>query len=266
MTAISRIRNLVGKTSAEGPRVAVFGDSHTAALLRAQRYSKRADAYEHIAVHRLRKEKDDKVVGDVTLTALCRELRDFGPDDFLFSALGGNQYAIVSTVRSPVEYDVLASPDDENFAADAQLVPFRALAGFIESGTRESVASVLQKIRSSTIAKMFHLVPPPPKLDNDFIEAHAEGYFARAGLRDFGTTRPDLRLKCWKVQLKVLTEVCGELGIRLVMPPGNTVTEDGYLKPSCYAKDVTHANRRYGEAVLRQILKVSQSRGPAGPR
>jgi hypothetical protein len=252
---------LVGRPhSTAGARIAVFGDSHTAALIRAQRYSQRAQRYEHIRVHRYRKKKDGKVVGDVTLPALIRRIRDFSSDDFVFSAVGGNQYAIVSTVRPPVDYDVLASPTDELCNTDAQLIPVRAIASFIESGIRESVASVLQQIRRSTEARMYHLVPPPPKRDNEFIAAHVEGYFAQKGLRDFGPTRPELRLKCWKIQLKILTEVCDELGIRLVMPPAHTVTEDGYLDPRFYEKDVTHANRRYGEAVLTQIAKISRSR------
>lgn len=265
MTAILRIKTLVGKPGeAAEPKIAVFGDSHTAALIRAQRYSKRSEQYEHVRVLRFRKEKEGKiVVGDVTLPALLREIRDFSAKDFVFSALGGNQYAIVSTVRPPVEYDVFASPADEPSDPDMQLVPMRALASFIESGIRESVASVLKEIRHSTNARMYHLVPPPPKSDNDFIAAHAEGYFAKEGLRELGPTRPDLRLRCWKVQLRVLTEVCGELGIDLVMPPDSTVTHDGYLDPAYYAKDVTHANRRYGEAVLKQIVKISKSKARA---
>ena len=49
-------------------------------------------------------------------------------------------------------------------------------------------------------------------------------------------------------------------------PPENTVTEDGYLDPAFCAKDVTHANRRHGEAVLRQIVKISNSKGLAALR
>ena len=256
MIFLSRIKDLVERLDVSEPRIAVFGDSHSVALLRAQQYSKRTHQYEHIRVSRLRKEKDGKPVGDTSLADFCREIREFDSRDLVFSAVGGNQYAMVSTVRPAVDYDFLETPADE-ISDGAQLVPFRALAGFIESGIRETIGPVLREIRSSTEARVFHLVPPPPKQDNEFVAAHSEGYFAREGLQDFGPTRPDLRLKCWKVQLSCLKSLCAELAIGLVTPPEKCVTPEGYLEPTCYAKDVTHANRRYGEAVLRQILKLS---------
>ena len=48
------------------------------------------------------------------------------------------------------------------------------------------------------------------------------------------------------------------MDVELVMPPHKTVTSEGYLEPSCYANDVTHANRRYGEAVLKQVMKLAE--------
>jgi len=263
MKILSRIRAIVGKTEASDPRIAVFGDSHTVALLRAKQYSKRTHEYEHINVSRLRKKKGGTSVGDASLNDFCREISDFRPGDYVFSAIGGNQYAIVSTVRSAVDYDFLSSASDDAYDPTAQLVPFRALAGFIEDGVRETIGPVLRKIRSSTQAKVFHLAPPPPKQDNEFIVAHAEGYFTKEGLQDLGPTRPDLRLKCWRLQLNILSDLCGELGMRLVMPPERTITVDGYLDPICYANDVTHANRRYGEAVCRQIIRITKIKAHA---
>jgi len=260
MIFLSRIRDLAERLDARGPRIAVFGDSHSVALLRAKQYSKRTHEYEQIRVNRLRKAKDGKTVGDMSLADFCREIREFDPRDFVFSTVGGNQYAMVSTVRPAVDYDFMETSADE-IIESAQLVPFRALAGFIESGVRETVGPVLREIRSSTEANVFHLAPPPPKQDNEFVAAHSEGYFAREGLQDFGPTRPALRLKCWKVQLRCLKSLCTELDIGLVMPPEKCVTPNGYLVPSCYANDVTHANRRYGEAVFRQILKLTTAGG-----
>lgn len=259
MSVLARIRSLVARLDAPGPRIAVFGDSHTVALLRAQQYSKRTSEYEHIRVFRLRKEKDGREVGDASLANFCREIRDFTADDFVFSAVGGNQYAILSTVRSRVDFDFLISDGDELSGSSTQLVPFRALASHVETGVRETIGPILRQIRASTDAKLHHLAPPPPKEDNEFIAAHVEGYFAREGLQDLGPTRPDLRLKCWKVQLGCLSALCDELGIRLIKPPEKAITADGYLEPACYAKDVTHANRRYGEAVFRQILKITKT-------
>lgn len=262
MTILSHIKGLVGTADlAKTSRIAVFGDSHSAALLRAQQYSKRTERYGHIRVYRLRRAKGEKAVGDVALSKFLKDIRSFGPDDFVFSVVGGNQYAIPSTVRSEVDYDFLTDAGDTLSDDAAQLVPLRAIASFIESGVRESVGSVLREVRAATDAKFYHLVPPPPKEDNDFIAAHVDGYFEREGLAVLGPTQPSLRLKCWKVQLGILENLSEELGIGLLQPPPRTVTPGGFLDPSCYANDATHANRRYGEAVLRQILRLTSAKG-----
>jgi hypothetical protein len=266
MSVLARIRTLVAGPEKLGePRIAVFGDSHTAALLRARGASERSPHYEHINVVRLLKEKDGKMVGHADLAAFCREIRNYDERDFVFSAVGGNQYAVISTVRSPVDYDFLESATDRDIASDrAQMVPQRAIASYIEAGVRGNVGPILREIRAASKASVFHLAPPPPKQDNSFIASHFESRFAEAGLHELGPSRPELRLKCWKVQLGCLQRLCDELGIGLILPPGKSLTPEGFLAPHYYAKDVTHGNRRYGEMVLRQILKVSRTAPPAG--
>jgi hypothetical protein len=240
------------------PRIAVFGDSHTAALQSAKEFPDRSHVYEHVRLYRVLKEKDGRAIGDTTLGKFCQVIRGYSASDFVFSAVGGNQYAVVSTVRSPVEYDFLTSPEDEDFAGEgAAIIPFRALAGHIEKGIRGTVGPVLREIRAATTARVFHLAPPPPKKDNEFIARHFESRFANQGIADLGPTRPELRLKCWKVQLDRLAKLCEELGVELVMPPWRAMTPDGYLGQRCYAKDVTHGNRRYGEYVLKDILEIT---------
>ena len=241
-----------------GPRIAVFGDSHTAALQSAKGFPDPSHVYAHVRIYRVLKEKNGKAVGDTTLAEFCQVIRGYSGSDFVFSAVGGNQYAVVSTVRSPVDYDFLMSPEDEDFAGDGtNIIPFRALAGHIDKGIRGTVGPVLREIRESTKARVMHLAPPPPKEDNQFITKHFESRFANQGIADFGPTRPELRLKCWKVQLDLLAKLCEELGVELVMPPWRAVTPEGYLGQRCYAKDVTHGNRRYGEYVLKDILQIT---------
>lgn len=251
------LRRIGALERSEAPKILVFGDSHTAALSSAQRYPKRASEYRHIEIFRLRKSKEGTVVGDTSLDAFCRLARRCGPSDLIFSAIGGNQYSVVSTVRNPIDFDFLASPADEELAEGATLVPFHALAGYIENGIRGNDEPVLRRIRDSTRARIFHLVPPPPKRDNAFIASRFESRFVADGIKSLGPSRPDLRLKCWKVQLQSLLRVCSELGIKPVLPPRKALTADGFLAPRYYADDVTHGNRRYGELVLTQILEAA---------
>jgi hypothetical protein len=268
LARLFRPPELTHPESSTGPRIALFGDSHTAALQAAKAYPDRSHVYEHVRIHRLRKTKNGKDVGDTDLQEFCDSIRNFAETDFVYSAVGGNQYAVVSTVRSPLEYDVLTSPDDgEMDSPDLTLVPFRALASHIERGIRGSLGPVLREIRNSTRARVLHLAPPPPKKSNDFISRHFESRFAKQGLGDLGPTRPELRLKCWKLQNDALARLCDEIGVELVQPPWRTVTPEGYLAERCYANDVTHGNRRYGEYVLKDILMMTgTSYVPEGKR
>ena len=243
------------------PRIAVFGDSHTAALVSAQQFPDRKAKYELIRIYRVLKQKNGRSLGNSTLESFCADISDFGPEDLVFSAVGGNQYSIISTVQDPVDYDFLCSPGDRRQPREgAELVPFRALEAYLEKGVRGAVGPVLRAIRNSTGAKVFHLAPPPPKQDNMFIAKHFESRFATDGIQKLGPTRPSLRLRCWHVQLRCLENLCRELDIELIRPPKHGVTPKGYLEPKCYAKDVTHANRRYGEFVLKQILELAELR------
>ena len=268
MTLVSRLLRKVdlplGVGAGNGSRVAVFGDSHTAALQAAKDFPKRSHVYDHVEIYRVVKKKDGRVVGDTTLPEFCQLIRNFTESDFVFSAVGGNQYAIVSTVQSPVEFDLLTSPDDERSAIDAEaIIPFRILAGHIDRGIRATVGPVLREIRRSTSARVLHLAPPPPKEDNQFITDHFESRFAKQGIAELGPTKPKLRLKCWKIQLECLARLCDDLGVELVLPPVRTVTAEGYLNHRCYAKDVTHGNRRYGEYVLKDILRLTGTENAA---
>ena len=260
MSFLAQIKTRIRSGEPGGrPRIAVFGDSHTAALVSAQDFPDRRDRYEHIRIYRVIKQKNGRPLGNSTLEDFCAEISDFGPDDLVFSAVGGNQYAVISTVQDPVDYDFLGSPDDTHKPRDgAEMIPFRALESFLTKGVRGTIGPVLRAIRNSTGARVYHLAPPPPKQDNAFITRHFESRFASEGMHTLGPTRPSLRLICWNVQLQCLEDLCSELDIGLVRPPKHGVTPKGYLAPKCYAKDVTHANRRYGEFVLKQILELGE--------
>lgn len=259
MSFLAQIKDLIATPEAgREPRIAVFGDSHTAALIRARSRPSSPPEHKAINIVRLRKEKHGKTVGDSDLAGFCRAIRSYRSTDSVFSAVGGNQYAVVSTVQGAIDYDFLSSPADQDISSDrAELVPLRAIAGYIDEGVRGTVGPVLEEIRKSTKAKLFHLAPPPPKQDNDFIAQHFESRFAEDGIHELGPSRPDLRLKCWRIQLDSLSRLCKELGIGLVVPPGKCVTAEGYLARPYYAKDVTHANGKYGVMVLNQILKFA---------
>lgn len=244
-----------------GPRIIIVGDSHTAAIKRARDFEERAHVYSHIEVIRFRIQKGEGTLGEVDFDDFCRRISRFTEDDMIFSVIGGNQYAVISTVRNPVDFYFLESSVDDNVVSDkAQLLPNRALRSYLEPPLRIHVVGPVEQMQKLTKARVFHILPPPPKADNEFICNHFETRFVEEGIAELGPSRPKLRLKCWEMQRDILVQICDEAGIATIPPPPEAVTEDGFLAEPYYANDVTHGNRRYGELVLKQVLEIA---GPA---
>lgn len=255
------LRQCVARLVGNAPRrrILVFGDSHTVAL--AQALAFRADnpqpALPEIELYRLRKRKGDISLGDTDLEEFCRKVSDLNADDLVVSAIGGNQYAVLSTVRSPPYFDlILPQGSHARNAANREIIPYRVFEGLIASGVTNSDGPMLRRLRSATRARVFHLTPPPPKQDNAYLKRFHESRFAAEGLGDLEPHSPETRLACWNMQHKALSALCAEIGIELLPPPPGTVGGDGFLERHYYGKDVTHANRRYGEQVLRQLAGI----------
>jgi hypothetical protein len=238
-------------------KVYVFGDSHTDALKRALNFEGRSDVYPAIKLLRIRKQKGSSEIGDVDFPTFCKKVKHLTRDEIVVSCIGGNQYAIVSTIKLEGDTQLVTTTahlgDDLMLDLCQNIIPFRVLKSFIESGVRSSDAPMLQALRASTKARVVHLIPPPPKFDNDFICNAHETRFKNEGLNAQSVSEPQFRLECWKMQRDCLIELGKEIGVEMISPPARAVTEDGYLQPLYYGNDVTHANRRYGELVLKQI-------------
>ena len=107
-------------------------------------------------------------------------------------------------------------------------------------------------MRSATEARVVHLIPPPQKADNEYIAHHHEKSYARQGIATLGVSPPELRLKFWRLQARILSKICRNLRVDVMMPPKAAIYR-GFLRPEYYAEDTTHANELYGELVLRAV-------------
>jgi hypothetical protein len=98
-----------------------------------------------------------------------------------------------------------------------------------------------------------HVIPPPPKSDNAFIQENHETLFASGNIASHGVSSPALRMKFWTLQARVLEKICTEMGIEVMAPPAAARDKSGFLKRDYYANDATHANHSYGELLLREV-------------
>jgi hypothetical protein len=229
----------------------LFGDSHSHAVQRA--INKREGKGQRVALsaHRLSKVKNGNQIGDTSFEEFLKLVQGLAPEDIVLSMIGGNQHAVLSMIQHPRPFDFF-TPDREAAAPGVEAIPYRALEDVFAKGLRGGDGKSLEALRKSTLARVVHVIPPPPKADNAFIQRYHESHFAR-DLPNLGVSPPELRLKFWRLQTKVLEEICAELGIEVMMPPPRTVDEQGYLRPEFYAQDATHGNWAYGERVLREI-------------
>jgi hypothetical protein len=233
------------------PRILLFGDSHAHAVQRAISKREGKGHSAPISAHSLLKDKNGVRIGSTTFERFLKLVGDLGPDDIVVSMVGGNQHAVYSTIQHPQPFDFFtpAGPVSEG---SAEIVPYRAIEDVFEYGLRRGDGCTLEALRSATLARVVHVLPPPPKQDNEHIARHHETVF-RKDLPERGVSSPELRLKFWNLQTRILKRLCKEFQIEVLMPPKRAVNEEGFLRPEFYANDATHGNWRYGERVIREL-------------
>jgi hypothetical protein len=234
------------------PAILMFGDSHSHAVHLAvqKRFSRRLSV--PLAVFRQIKEKNGRKIGNITFAGFLDRITQLRRKDVVLSSMGGSRHAIYSTTQHSQPLDFYTPGFAMAVAAEAEIIPFRALEALFAEGVYERVGRRLKKMRSSTEARIVHLLPPPPKGDSAYVARHHEKAFKRQGIETAGVSPPSLRLKFWLLQAHVLHKLCPRLGVEVMMPPASA-TEGGFLRPECFAEDTTHANELYGELVLRLV-------------
>ena len=213
-------------------------------------------------VFRLAKLKNGKPFGDIPLDKACKQVSNLGPDALVVCAFGGNQHSVLSLVQQPRPFDFTLPGEPFSLAPGAELIPFHAIRMLL-AGSLTAEFSKVMALQEAAHGPVVQLPPPPPKADEAHILRSVETYFVEQGLTRHGVTPAAIRLKVWRVQIMILRELCGKAGVILLPNPPETLTPDGFLAPEFYAKDATHANRRYGQSVLNQIAALDTGEAAA---
>ncbi len=234
------------------PRMMLFGDSHSYAIQRAVERREAKGREVPLAVHRLLKIKNDRELGDTSFEDFLMMVGKLSPEDVVLSAIGGNQHAVYSTIQHPLAFNFFEPNSSAPMRADVCVIPYRILEDNFAKGIRARDGASLTALRNATKARVVHVLAPPPKRDNEHILRHHESRFAKENIVDLGVSSPELRMKFWNLQRRVLEEICEEVGIEVLGPPADALDEEGFLAPEYYASDATHANPAYGELVVAQ--------------
>lgn len=232
-------------------KVLAIGDSHVGALKEAL-----ADFAPEKTVWtalRLSKIKGGRDIGDLSLAEAILQVRGLGPDDAVVCAVGGNQHQAISLIRHPRPFDFALPGEPFTPAPGCETIPYRAVEALFVEGLREGDFNRIMKLRDAAQGEVIQLAPPPPKQDEAHILRSLDTYFIEKGLVELGVADPAIRLRMWRLQMKVLGDLCAEGGVTLLPNPPETLTSEGFLAPDYYAQDATHANSAYGRCVIRQI-------------
>ncbi len=201
-SAPSAVADSPPKRPARPPRILLFGDSHAYAVQRAIAKREGKGQSAPISAHRLLKEKNGSRIGSTSLEKFLKLIGDLRSDDVVVSMIGGNQHAVYSTIQHPQPFDFF-SPDAEGADESVEIIPYRAIEDVFEYGLRKGDGRMLEEVRGATKARVVHVLPPPPKQDNAHIVKHHETSF-RDDLPQHGVSSPQLRLKFWKLQSRIL--------------------------------------------------------------
>ena len=242
-------------------KIYVLGDSHVVAIERALKARRAArglsDREERMFVSRFARIKNGVALEGVTLEDIATMLQA-DSDAIVVSMVGGNQSNMFGMMRHSVAFDFFEpSLPDLPAAESAQLIPVAMIEQKFHDAVDRREGHHLRALRCAFTGPIVHVLPPPPKKDNEFIRTKAETFFLERDIASIGVSPAPLRLKLWALQARITEALCAELDVDVLPPPAEAVTEKGFLAKEYYGRDATHANGRYGESVLEQIFEVA---------
>jgi hypothetical protein len=143
------------------------------------------------------------------------------------------------------------------------LIPQRRVRQNFNASSFDQLRAVLADLAAGSPKSINLIGTPPPKKDNEelrkiianepvlvrWVEHHGESFDS------VRITPPYLRLKLWFLLQEMLTEAARCVGGKFVSVPAELQDDDGFLRTEYWHSDVTHANRRYGEVMLRRIIE-----------
>ncbi len=177
---------------------------------------------------------------------------------------GGNRHLAHFLFAPTPLFDFVVSSNPElPLDETAQIIPEAAMRAFLMAPIQQ-IERRVQEI-TAVAAQVLILGTPPPKKDDDFMRARLakEPHFVRVASQlglDPATipfSPPLLRLKMWMALQGLLQDLAHRTGATFVPVPEAAQTGIGYLNPSCYADDVTHANSHFGTVMMPAVLSAA---------
>ena len=193
----------------------------------------------------------------VTVSKTFQEyMQRFAECDVLISTVFGNEFASFQFLQHSVPYDFaeLGKPaDNATLKPGTMPIDRNDVRAAIDVFVRQIVL-VLKAIRNLyPKKKIMHMSPPPP-IEDPTVAKFQEGF--EEAFKTRGITDSALRQKWYRSYCYLLRGRLKEAGFRTILPPGDAITEDGFIQPE-FLEGLTHGNADYGrlswQAILREL-------------
>lgn len=263
---MTELKTEASAPSATGPKLAAFGHSHLAALMRAGRRmintGELGDTHIHFARlnHKMFLPNFSAETGTREVHPdLQRRLRFILKRDMpqaVFLSLMGNEYNSIGMLKHPEPFDFHWPEMDLPADPAHQIIPFDLMKAQMRALANGSCLLFWRFFASVYSGPMFLVSPPPPIAD----EAHILSYPGQFADRvaEYGLSKPEFRLKMWMLYCDVLREAVAGTTTSFVELP-LAVFEAGYLKSDYWREDPTHGNEAYGTLVLKTLLAKAKT-------
>lgn len=191
------------------------------------------------------------LTADGQLNPKIRRLLTADRFDVIVSAIGGNSHCCLGLINNPRPYDFI-HPDIADLALDsaAEILPYGLMLDVLREMACD-ITPLLPAMRALTDRPIWHLQPPPPLPDAEYLRRNAL-HFADL-IQTYGLAPPERAYRFWRLQCSMMEQICAPLGIGVLPPPPCTLDAAGMLAAPCWTTDPTHAGVAYGRAVLAQV-------------
>jgi hypothetical protein len=170
---------------------------------------------------------------------------------FICVAISGNEYHYVGLTEHPRRFDfVLPERPDLRVRQGVEVIPPSLVRRTLER-SMQCAFWIMRGLRDLIDIQVLFIQSPPPVADAEYLRANP-GPFAEAVL-EYGILPASMRMKFWLLQSSLYRQWCEDLGFRYISAPPDAVDPSGFLMQNGWWTDPVHANRWYGELVLRQI-------------
>lgn len=237
--------------------ILVIGHSHIGALQKAWELTANATpsyGFSFLNLRDPRYKSADKPKGVVAnIDEIQRDIRAFPAPGLVAFSIMGNEHNSLGLLR-----DKSAFPEDTDQAKLESY--FQEIEKRVSAQATNVQRVWLRLCLTEVKCPAVLLIPPPPLEEESHIRAHP-GVFA-ARLESSVVNPPDVRLRFWKAQVQSLKNVAAEFGISVVDLPTDVSSASGLLHARFTGGDPTHANKDYGQLVIRQLVSLLETPKP----